>query len=187
MLDHLLTGATTMSLAAHSPVPVHSVPRSWSEQRSASGRLVVGLDGSPADQAILEEAFAEAAARQASLELVHAWRPVSPYDAAIGGRVLRDGWEAAARDALARRAVAVAAHHRGVAWDLRLEYERVPVALHEAAMHADLLVIGRHSHSAVLHVLVGSNTRTLLHRAPCPVVVVPVPLAALPGQVTSTA
>lgn len=171
---HLLTGATSLSVAAHSSVPVHCVPPAWSGDRDPSGRLVVGVDGSRADPDILTEAFAEAATRGAVLDIVHAWRPVSPYDAAIFGRVLEADWEKAAREALTGRIEAAAGLHPAVPWTLRLKYERVPVALHEAALGADLLVLGRHGHNPPLGLLVGSNTRTLLHTATCPVVVVPV-------------
>lgn len=173
-LQHLLTGATSLSVVAHSPVPVHCVPRSWSHDRSHSGRFVVGVDGSDADPDVLEEAFAEATTWGAALEIVHAWRPVSPYDAAIMGRVLREDWEKTTRDHLTPRIEAVAAAHPGVDWDLRLDYERVPVALHEAAVDAELLILGRHGHNPPLGLLVGSNTRTLVHNATCPIVVVPV-------------
>jgi nucleotide-binding universal stress UspA family protein len=172
---HLLTGAASLSVAAHSPIPVHCVPPVWSGDRNPSGRLVVGVDGSRADPDVLQEAFAEAATRGAVLDIAHAWRPVRPYDAAvISGRVLEADWEKAAREALTGRIEAAAALHPAVAWTLRLKYERVPVALHEAAIGADLLVLGRHGHNPPLGLLVGSNTRTLLHTSTCPVVVVPV-------------
>jgi nucleotide-binding universal stress UspA family protein len=172
-VQHLLTGATSLSVAAHSSVPVHCVPRSWSGDGSLS-RVVVGVDGSESDADVLAEAFAEAATLEATLEIVHAWRPVSPYDASITGQALADDWGKAARDALTRVIEAVAASHSTVAWTLRLEFERVPVALHEASRNARLLVLGRHSHNTLLGLLVGSNTRTLLNHATCPVVVVPV-------------
>jgi nucleotide-binding universal stress UspA family protein len=176
-LRHLFTGATSVALAAHSPVPVHCVPRAWADHRSRSSRIVVGLDGSNADHEVLEEAFREASARHATLEVVHAWRPVSPYDAAITERVLRDHWDSTTRAEQTRRVEVVASGHPAVRWMLRLEFERVPEALHEASVNADLLVLGRHGHDAPLGLLVGSNTRTLLHTATCPVVVVPVPPA----------
>ncbi|MDX6301675.1 MAG: hypothetical protein QOF53_2889 [Nocardioidaceae bacterium] len=173
-VKHLLTGATSLSVVAHSSVPVHCVPPTWSGDRTASGRLVVGVDGSRADPEVLEEAFAEAATRGAALDIVHAWRPVSPYDAAVFGRGLRADWERAAREAFTRGIDEMAATHPTVHWSLQLRYERVPVALHEAAMDADLLILGRHGHNPPLGLLVGSNTRTLLHTATCPLVVVPV-------------
>jgi nucleotide-binding universal stress UspA family protein len=173
-IQHLLTGRTTLSVVAHSSVPVHCVPRTWAADRSPSGRLVVGVDGSRADPEVLEEAFAEAATRGGSLEIIHAWRPVSPYDAAIAGRVLRDDWAKTTRELLTKSVEKAAAGHPGVEWVLRLDFERVPVALHDAAANADLLVLGRHGHHPLLGLLVGSNTRTLVHTATCPVVVVPV-------------
>jgi nucleotide-binding universal stress UspA family protein len=172
-VQHLLTGATSLSVVAHSPVPVHCVPRGWSDDRDLSGRLVVGVDGSEVDRDILQEAFVEASMRGAALEIVHAWHPVSPYDVTMTGRVLRDDWDKNAREALTRRIEPVAATHADVEWTLRLEFERVPVALHEAAANADLLIIGRHGHRGRFALLVGSNARTLVHNATCPVVVVP--------------
>ena len=171
---HLLTGATSMSMIAHSSVPVRCVPPAWSESSAPSGRIVVGVDGSKADGEVLESAFAEAGTAGARLEIVHAWRPVSPYDAAITGRVLHDEWDKTTRDDLTRTIEPVAATHPGVGWELSLDFERVPVAVHGAAQHADLLVLGRHGHHAPMGLLVGSNTRTLLRTATCPVEVVPV-------------
>jgi nucleotide-binding universal stress UspA family protein len=173
-VQHFLAGTTSLWLVAQSPVPVHCVPRTWQESRSRSGRVVVGVDGSRADRIVVTEAFAEAAARGASLEVVHAWRPESPYDAAITGRVLLDEWEKKTRDALTRPIEEVAAAHAGVDWQLRLEYQRVPAALYEASLNADLLVLGRHGSHTPVAVMVGSNTRTLLRNATCPVVAVPV-------------
>jgi nucleotide-binding universal stress UspA family protein len=172
-VQHLFTGATSLSVAAHSPVPVHCVPHSWSGGGDLS-RVVVGIDGSETDADVLREAFAEAEALDATLEIVHAWRPVSPYDASITGQTLRTDWDKTARDMLTRSIEWVAASHTGVDWTLRLDFERVSVALHEASVNARLLILGRHSHNPVLGLLLGSNTRTLLHSSSCPVVVVPV-------------
>ena len=171
---HLFTGSTSLSVAAQSPVPVHCVPRTWTTDHAVTGRIVVGLDGSPADVDVLTEAFLEAAARHATLRLVHAWRPVSPYDAAIVGRTVEGEWEQSARDALTKQVAEVAGRHPDVGWELELDFERVTVAVHKAAKDADLLVLGRHGHLVPPSRVVGSNTRTLLRTATCPVVVVPI-------------
>lgn len=180
-MQHLVSGATSLAAAAHSPVPVHCVPAGWAQDqthgqhpsRDASARVVAGLDDSNADAHVLAVAFSEAQSLAARLDIVHAWRPVSPYDAAIEGRVLREEWDHSTRAALTPR-IEAAAGHSDVDWTLHLEYERVPVALHEASAGADLLILGRHGHRGPLALLIGSNTRTLLHTATCPVVVVPV-------------
>ncbi|MGA8209440.1 MAG: universal stress protein [Nocardioidaceae bacterium] len=174
VLGHLVTGSTSVSIAAHADAPVHCVPRGWTTEGPAHTRIVAGLDGSAADADVLAEAFREGDARRADVRLVHAWRPVSPYDSAIMGRTLRGDWEESARDALLKRVEEAAAGHAGIEWDLDLRFERVPVALHEAAAEADLLVLGRHGHLLPAALLVGSNTRTLLRTATCPVVVVPI-------------
>ncbi|MFL6133587.1 MAG: universal stress protein [Nocardioidaceae bacterium] len=173
-VKHLLTGALSLSVAAHSPVPVRCVPTSWEHSRVPSGRIVAAVDGSRADPEVLQAAFAEADVAGARLEVVHAWPAVAPYDAALTGRVLDDQWERAAREQLTRSIKLVSFAHPAVDWELSLSYERVPFAVHEAARSADLLVLGRHGHHAPMGLLVGSNTRTLLRTAPCPVEVVPI-------------
>ncbi|MDX6301670.1 MAG: hypothetical protein QOF53_2884 [Nocardioidaceae bacterium] len=173
---HLLTGATSLSVTAHSTVPVCCVPPSWSGSQPRSGRVVVGVDGSNADSVVLEAAFTEADVSGADLEIVHAWPAVRPYDAAVTGRVLDEDWERTAGEPLTSSIGPIAATHPAVRWELHLDYQRVTVALHAAATHADLLVLGRHGHNGPFGLLVGSNTRTLLHAAPCPTEVVPVPV-----------
>lgn len=172
--QHLFTGSTSLSVAAHSSVPVHCVPRTWAADHPATGRIVAGLDGSPADVDVLTEAFLEAGPRHATLRLVHAWRPVSPYDAAIVGRTVRTEWEQSTREALAKQVNEVAGRFPDVAWELELDFDRVTVAVHKASTAADLLVLGRHGHLAPPSLVVGSNTRTLLRTATCPVAVVPI-------------
>jgi nucleotide-binding universal stress UspA family protein len=173
-MTHLLTGATSLSVIAHSSVPVRCVPASWAQSPEPFGRVVVGVDGSPADPEVLQAAFAEAGVTAARLEIVHAWPAIAPYHATLTGRVLDDDWDKTARKHLTESIERVAVRHPDVTWQLRLDYERASAALHETAVHADLLVLGRHGHQAPMGLLVGSNTRTLVRTAPCPVEVVPV-------------
>jgi nucleotide-binding universal stress UspA family protein len=173
-IQHLFTGSTSLSAAALSSAPVHCVPRTWAADHATTGRVVAGIDGSPADDDVLIEAFREAESSGASLRLVHAWRPVSPYDAAIMGRTVRSDWEETTREVLTKQVDEVAGSHPQVPWELELDYERVTVALHRSAEDADLLVLGRHGHLVPPSLVVGSNTRTLLRTASCPVVVVPI-------------
>jgi len=164
----------SLSVIAHSWVPVRCVPTSWDHSRLPSGRIVVAVDGSRADPEVLQAAFAEADVAGARLEVVHAWPAVAPYDAALTGRVLDVQWERTARQHLTRCIKPVSAAHPAVDWELAFSYERVPFAVHEAARGADLLILGRHGHHVPMGLLVGSNTRTLLRTAPCPVEVVPI-------------
>ncbi len=173
-VSHLLTGSTSLSLAAHAPVPVHCVPVDWVADRPVLGHLTVGVAGSANDADVLAEAFAEAAARGSAVDVVHAWRPTSPYDAAIAGRTLREEWEAESRARITELVEETAGRHPDVVWSVQLRFDRVASALHAAAGDADLLILGRHGHHGPFGLGVGSNTRTLLRTATCPVVVVPV-------------
>ncbi len=50
----------------------------------------------------------------------------------------------------------------------------VEVILDEASkLKTDLIVVGSHGHGAVYHLVVGSVSEGVLHRSPCPVLVVP--------------
>ena len=49
---------------------------------------------------VLRAAWAQAQARGARLQVVHAWRPLQEYDVAIGARVLASDWTRTTRDSL---------------------------------------------------------------------------------------
>lgn len=183
-IEHLLTGSTTTAVIAHSSLPVLCVPQTWSEERPSRDRIVVGVDGTDVTPVVLRAAFTEAAARGGTLDIVHAWRPDSPYDAAIEERTVRPRWEKETRRALTTMVEDIATDFADVEWNLTLRYEHVPVALHAAALDADLLVLGRRGHRTHFSVFVGSTTRTLLRAASGPLLVVPVPFEPPTERVT---
>ena len=170
-LQHLVGGSTTSFLAAHATAPVISVPETW-EPRPPSGLVVVGVDESEYSEAVLAAAWTQAEARGARLQVVHAWRPLLQYDVAIGDRVLASDWTRSTRSTLTDWVTEVVP--RGdVEWTVRPHYESAPVALHEAAEAADLLVLGRHGHGRWHGPGLGTTVRTMLRTSPCPVLVVP--------------
>jgi nucleotide-binding universal stress UspA family protein len=169
-LEHLVAGSTTTSLAAHADVPVIAVPHTW-DPAEPYGRVVVGADA-PELSHVVAVACDAARDRRAHLEVLHAWRPMSPYDTAIGNRVLADTWGAAVRTALAQ-AIRDTDTGYGIDWEVTAHYERPLTALHDASKAADLLVVGRHGHSAPHGFTLGSVARALIRTAHCPVMVVP--------------
>jgi nucleotide-binding universal stress UspA family protein len=170
-LQHLVGGSTTSSLAAHATVPVISVPETW-QPGPPAGMVVVGVDESHYSAGVLQAGWAQAQARGARLQVVHAWRPLHEYDVAIGDRVLASDWTRTTLSTLTDW-VRDEVPESGVEWSVRPQYENAAVALHEAAESADLLVLGRHGHGAPHGLGLGSTARTMLRTSPCPVMVVP--------------
>lgn len=172
-LGHLLSGSTTASLAAHADVPVISVPDTW-DPATRHGVVTVGVEdcGCVQGHDVVSAAFAEAHRRQASVELMHAWRPETAYDSAIGTRVLQDAWTSTTLRSLEEQ-VHEANPPRDVNWASSARFERPEIVLHRASSHADLIVIGRHGHDSLVHRSLGATARTVLRTAECPVLVVP--------------
>ena len=126
--------------------------------------VVAGADGSDSSVAAALYAAEEAHRRSLPLLLVHAtpWNlsgTGTPPPPAEAQRLLAEsvaGWRDKEPDVAIREVVV---------------RDRPAVALREAAMSAELLVVG-HRHRHVLARL-GSTVHGLLHRTPCPLAVVP--------------
>jgi len=166
----LLLGSAASGVVAHARCPVVVLPDDAAVVMRGRRSVVVGVAGRPDDDEVLAIAFAEAAARGTDLIAVHAWqdvvlepelRTVSPLVDWAG--VLADeeralaeamaGWREKEPDVLVRELVV---------------RDRPARALVAASLTAELLVVGHRSRRAL-----GSTTHGVLHRAGCPVVVVP--------------
>jgi nucleotide-binding universal stress UspA family protein len=148
------------------------------EQRRATGLVMVGVDGSDASVDALRWAVDEAARRDARLEAVYVYALPSEAGWYVGGHptVIPPEKEAVIASAKSELDRAVT---RGVGDATGTPLATVVVAdsspargLARAARHADLLVVGAH-HVSGLGRLFGSTTAGLLRHAECPVVVVP--------------
>ncbi len=133
-----------------------------------SGRIVVGVDGSATGDAALDWAAGEALVREAALEVVHAeW----------ARRVFLDGYRGLERaeeellERSVRRARSVAP---GITVSGTLYDPPAAPALLRAARGADLLVVGSRGGGPVREVTMGSVSNECVHRASCPVVIVPI-------------
>jgi nucleotide-binding universal stress UspA family protein len=135
------------------------------------GRVVVGVDGSARALGALRWAAAEALARDADLDVVHAWRlpmmAIPPVHAVIPDfSALEDSGRAVLECAVADPGVAGAKVHA------HLTNQSPARALLDRADGAGVLVVGTRGHGRVTGSLLGSVSRQLLHHATCPVVVV---------------
>lgn len=169
----VMLGSTAVHLAAHGRCPVLVVR----DRADVTGPVLLGVDGSPAAEAAVEFAFAEAALRGTGVEALHAWTPWNvpvppspdpsePYARAPGA--LADGERRLLAEAVAGR---------------RERYPDVPVvetvvrggareALIGASAKAGLLVVGARGRGGFTGLLLGSVSQAVLHHAHCPVTVV---------------
>lgn len=145
--------------------------------RPDSGRIVVGVDGSPGARQALRWALSEASLRGASVEVVHAWsypdqgpQAASSPGLAVTVETLEEGALQVVEESLAGLVVRE---------DLQLRRHVAPspasLALVEAAEGADVLVVGARGRGGFAGLQLGSVAQQCAQHTPCPLVIVPVP------------
>lgn len=127
--------------------------------------ITVGVDGSADSAAAVQWALGEARLRGAGIKLVHAWLPPSGY--AIPAGVVVDE---AKEDLRAAQAALVGS---GVPVQAKLVEGPVIKTLCAEAEGSDLLVLGSFGRGRLADALLGSVSAGCIHRARCPVVVIP--------------
>ncbi|QKW37011.1 universal stress protein [Actinomadura sp. NAK00032] len=170
----LSVGFTAVQVCARGARPVIVVRSGQPQVGGHGGRLVVGVDGSPASEAALGFAFEEAALRRASVTAVCSW-----WDPAVlpgPDRVPFTDPQVIRSEAMARFDQAVAPwqrEHPNVPLDTEFVVDPPRQALVNAAQGAALLVVGDRGIGSVPQMLLGPVTQAALQQAPCPVAVVP--------------
>jgi nucleotide-binding universal stress UspA family protein len=168
-----LLGSTAEHCARHCPRPLVVVPATPSPPE---GRVVVGLDGSPASRAALAWASDEARRRGAELEAVSVYHP---YDARgpFGGDFMQlaspGSTERFRRVAEEQLADATATVDGDVAVARTVVPGHPAQTLVEHAAGAALLVVGRRGSAAFRGFHLGSTARKVLHHTEIPVAVIP--------------
>ena len=164
----LLLGSVSERVAQLASRPV-AVVRAAAPVRG--GRVVVGIDRSARSTSALRWAAAEAKARGAELDVVHAWR--MPTLSATPSGIALPEYPVVEQ---AGRAVLDAALHDPALADVKVRphftSDRPARALIELGAGAGLVVVGTRGLGRVAGTLLGSVSRQLLHHAPCPVVVI---------------
>ncbi len=170
----LVIGSTASAVVPSSDCPVLVLPDDSSVAVSERRSVVVGVEGRPGDDDVLAFAFEEAAARGTDLVAVHAWQDVvveTPYQSLS----VLINWNSVREDEERALAEAVAGWRRKVPDVPVAELvvrNRTAQALVAAALTAELLVIGHRRRNRLA--ALGSTTHGVLHRAPCPLAVVPI-------------
>lgn len=170
-LHRFVSGAVTLGAAARASRPVVSVPAAWVP--GPRHKVVAGYKSAPHSDELLAAAFAEAAARDARLVLVHTWALDGLYDDRIVTRTRRDDWSRAAREGIERDLAGLRQEYPGVALEVRALHGPAAHALAEEGADADLLVLMRRAHGFPPAAHLGSTARGVLHTATCPVMVLP--------------
>lgn len=171
-LTALLTGSTSMQVAAHAHCPV-VVVRERPTHRTP-GAVVVGLDGSEASGLALRYAFELAREHGLGVHAVHAW-DVNLIDGtfAVTSVIASiDELEQEQRELVEKWTTACREHFPDVKLTTELRPGRPGDALVDASDSAELLVVGSRGLGGFRGLLLGSVSRTVLHRAHCPVAVV---------------
>jgi nucleotide-binding universal stress UspA family protein len=166
----LLIGSVAVQLAAHANCPV-LIARAVTDPAAP---VLLGADGSPANDPAVGFAFEEASRRAVPLIALHAWtHPVSTgpgdmmplvYDRTQmeteETRLLAEalaGWHDKYPDLTVRR---------------ELVHDGARTALIEATTRAQLVVVGTRGRGGFTGLLLGSVSQAVLHHAHCPVAIV---------------
>ncbi|WP_434600674.1 universal stress protein [Streptomyces sp. A5-4] len=172
----LLLGSVSLAVAARAHCPVIVVRGGETAVAGRHERILLGV-GDDADVEAVRFAFREAQARHCTIDAVRAWRRPA-YEGADHPLLVSESGhahEAQASDVLDQALTG-----------LTREYPQVPVrratvegparnVLLQRAAAADLVIVGARRHPGHLGLQLGRVAHTLLHRAPCPVAIVPQP------------
>jgi nucleotide-binding universal stress UspA family protein len=170
-IGRALIGSVADNLLHGAPCPVAVAPRGYAAERHEPLRKVaVAFDGTPESKVALREAEALAARSRAEIEVLTVVAPpvampgvvgYAPVDPPDPDRILNE--------AVSSVDDALAAHGR------RLDGPPASTLAEACEDGVDLLVAGSRRYGPAMRVLLGSVSTQLIHKAPCPVLVVPRP------------
>jgi nucleotide-binding universal stress UspA family protein len=165
-------GSTSVGVATRAHCPVLLIPPVWMSG-APKGRVTVGVDGMAGPPVVLERAFAAARERRAGLVIVHAWTAPDPYAPAFG-TFEPEQWRRATDASLAELTVGIRADYPDVKVEQIVTYGSDKSTVSDLAAGSELLVLGRHRHSAPLIHRLGSVAQHALHAGMSPLEIIPV-------------
>jgi nucleotide-binding universal stress UspA family protein len=159
-------GSVSVAVSAHAHCPVVVVR----DTTPPTGRVVVGVDDSDCAQLAVAFAFRQAAARDAAVHIVRAWKPLPPKP--NGPSLIAERVAAAEQRALDELTTRWQQDFPDVTVTGKLVAQHPVQALTQESEHAQLLVVGSRGRGALRGALLGSVSQHLLRHASCPVAVV---------------
>ncbi len=167
-MKSFLLGSVVADVMREAPCPVVITPE---RLRPWVGRIVVGVDGSPASDRALRWAANEAELLSADLLIAHAWQyPYGLTDGSVGRR--HDVTQVDAGIVL-DRAVELARTLTTVPIEGRLVEGSTVQGLLDLCTDSDWIVVGSRGRGGFTSMVLGSVTQALAKHATTPVVVIP--------------
>ena len=161
-------GAVAMQVVTHAQCPVLVVGGESAGTAPASGRVVVGVDGSKPSMRALSVAFDETVRAGGTLDVLHAWEAHSASDPTLATSSSWSTYEANLEQIVESAIATQRAEHP----DVKVDYEVVrsePVgALIDRSEGAALLVVGSRGSGGFPGLHVGSTAMRLISRCHCP-------------------
>lgn len=173
-LSGMVMGSVSAAVVSHAQCPV-VVVREDLDEAYKYGPVVVGVDGSGVSQKAIEYAFAEADARGCELIAVHTWMDMQIQASLAGLSAAQQQWETVEQEQhmlLGHRLAGFAEQYPDVKVTKIVTRDRPVRALADAALGAQLLIVGSHGRGGFKGMLLGSTSRALLQSTPCPMMVV---------------
>lgn len=172
----LLLGSVGLVVAARAPCPVIIVRGDPYALEARHERVLLGVGEHDADAPAIRFAFHEAAVRGAELDVVHVWRRPG-HEAVEHPLFTGDGGarttEQRASELLHGTLDAMVREHPDVSLRRTLIEGHPHRVLTERSAAADLLVVGARRRDGLVGLELGRVAHRALHRASCPVAVVP--------------
>lgn len=178
----MLAGSTAVALVTRGHCPIAVIRGQPDGVPPSDGPVVVGVDGSPTSEPALAMAFEEASLRGADLVAVHTWVEFASDTAYAYARQFFVDWEAVEtreRELLAERLAGWQSRYPDITVRRVVTGGRPVGPLLKCAADAQLLVVGSRGRGGISGMLLGSTSHTLIHHAPCPLLVVRPPA---PGE-----
>lgn len=174
LVSGALMGSISAAVLSHAACPVVIV-REDMRLDGADGPVVVGVDGSDNSRQAAEMAFREADARGVGVRAVSSWLDSNIYASPAALQAAQQHAETLQREhqaMLERFMRGLNRRYPDIALEQVVSQGHPAEALAQAAQSGQLLVVGTHGRGGFMATVLGSTSRALLQKSPCPLMVV---------------